>query len=226
MSELIVNFPLITPGTQIRNIFNGETFIFTHVIEDPEIAEFDVYLEAGGMLTGTGRQHIHPQADEEFIVRSGRFSLMLNGSTQHLKPGLVTLDATLWATFRAARVCVYRKLSPDVVVVKAAKNWTGFQGADALNGMTNRRIIGKGPMGSGLIIIVSIEAQRSTRHRCASPRGRNSKAWDRQFKRLRLRLRILVLFSSFFSSHSIIRAPKAATSRPDALHNARGAVFR
>lgn len=48
---------LVAEGSPIRNAFKGETFIFTHVSEDEDVAEFDVLLERGGMLTGTGRQH-------------------------------------------------------------------------------------------------------------------------------------------------------------------------
>jgi quercetin dioxygenase-like cupin family protein len=79
--------PLVPEGTRIRNAFNGETFIFTHVSEDSSIAEFDVYLEPGGMLTGTGMHHVHPCADEEFTVFQGKLCVVVNGERQRLGPG-------------------------------------------------------------------------------------------------------------------------------------------
>ena len=66
-----MNLLPVQQGERIRNAFNGETFIFTYVSEDADVVQFDVYLEPGGMLTGTGRQHVHPGADEEFTVVSG-----------------------------------------------------------------------------------------------------------------------------------------------------------
>jgi quercetin dioxygenase-like cupin family protein len=74
-------------GTRIRNRFNGETFIFTHVDEEADTVEFDVFLERGGMLTGTGRQHLHPNSDEEFIVRTGALRVMVDGRWKALAPG-------------------------------------------------------------------------------------------------------------------------------------------
>jgi len=77
----------VVQGDRIRNAFNGETFIFTHVSEDADIVQFDVYLEPGGMLTGTGRQHVHPGADEEFTVVSGKLVVVLSGAPRTLGPG-------------------------------------------------------------------------------------------------------------------------------------------
>lgn len=74
-------------GTAIRNPFNGETFIFTHVDEGAPEFQFDIRIEPGGMWTGTGRQHLHPHADEEFIVRHGRLRLMVDGDWRELGPG-------------------------------------------------------------------------------------------------------------------------------------------
>ncbi len=75
------------PGTRIRNGFNGETFIFTHLVERADEVQFDVFLERGGMLTGTGRQHFHPGAEEEFIVQTGALKLMVDGKWRMLGPG-------------------------------------------------------------------------------------------------------------------------------------------
>lgn len=74
-------------GTRIRNAFNGETFIFTHLDDGDEEVRFDVLLERGGMLTGTGRQHFHPNSDEEFIVRTGVLKVMVDGGWNVLGPG-------------------------------------------------------------------------------------------------------------------------------------------
>jgi quercetin dioxygenase-like cupin family protein len=82
-----MNLLPVQQGERIRNAFNGETFIFTHVSEDADVVQFNVYLEAGGMLTGTGRQHVHPGADEEFTVISGKLAVVLNGSGHTLEPG-------------------------------------------------------------------------------------------------------------------------------------------
>ena len=55
-----MNLLPVTEGDRVRNAFNGETFIFTHVSEQTEVVQFDVYLEPGGMLTGTGMQACAP----------------------------------------------------------------------------------------------------------------------------------------------------------------------
>jgi quercetin dioxygenase-like cupin family protein len=74
-------------GTRVRNQFNGETFIFTHMDDDADAVQFDVFLETGGMLKGTGRQHVHPDADEEFCVQSGALRVMVDGQWKELGPG-------------------------------------------------------------------------------------------------------------------------------------------
>jgi len=48
----------VSQGDRVRNAFNGKTFVFTHLSEEAEVVQFDVYLERGGMLTGTGMQHV------------------------------------------------------------------------------------------------------------------------------------------------------------------------
>ena len=79
--------PLPPAGTRIRNAFNGETFIFTHIDEGASEFQCDVFIEFGGMKTGTGRQHIHPDADEEFIVKEGKLKLMVDGQWRVLVAG-------------------------------------------------------------------------------------------------------------------------------------------
>ena len=80
------NLSSLIAGHRIRNIFNGETFIFTHPQESADAFQCDVLLEPGGMLTGTGMHHIHPFADEEFIVRSGKLVLSIAGERRTLEP--------------------------------------------------------------------------------------------------------------------------------------------
>lgn len=79
--------PLPSPGTRLRNPFTGEVFLFTDVDETAESFRFDVLIEPGGMTTGTGRQHLHPDADETFLVREGRLRLMVDGVWHELGPG-------------------------------------------------------------------------------------------------------------------------------------------
>ena len=78
---------LPSAGTKFRNAFNGETFIFTHVDEGAIEFQCDILIEAGGMKIGSGRQHLHPDADEEFIVKAGRLKLMVDGEWRMLAPG-------------------------------------------------------------------------------------------------------------------------------------------
>jgi quercetin dioxygenase-like cupin family protein len=79
--------PLVAKDRRIRNAFNGETFIFTHPWESEDFAQFDVHLERGGVTTGTGMHHIHPFADEEFTIKSGRLVLSIAGERRTLNAG-------------------------------------------------------------------------------------------------------------------------------------------
>ncbi|WP_191971078.1 cupin domain-containing protein [Methylobacterium soli] len=79
--------PLVAEGHRIRNAFNGETFIFTHVREDASAFQFDVLLEPGGMQTGTGMHHVHPFASEAFTVKSGKLALSIQGECRILGAG-------------------------------------------------------------------------------------------------------------------------------------------
>jgi mannose-6-phosphate isomerase-like protein (cupin superfamily) len=78
--------PAVTPGTTLVNPFNRETFIFTQP-ETPEVAEFEVRLGPGGSGGGNALPHIHPKADEEFTVRSGRLAVVIDGERRSLGPG-------------------------------------------------------------------------------------------------------------------------------------------
>src|SRR5215203_4341856 len=82
-----MNLLPVTEGDRVRNTFNGETFIFTHVSEETEVVQFDVCLEPGGMLTGTGMQHVHPRADEEFTVISGKLAVVVDGAPPDARAG-------------------------------------------------------------------------------------------------------------------------------------------
>src|SRR3712207_7749336 len=63
------------------NPFNRETFIFTKP-ENPEVAEFEARLGPGGSGGGNALAHIHPKADEQFTVRSGRLHVSVR-SEEH-----------------------------------------------------------------------------------------------------------------------------------------------
>ena len=88
--------PLPPVGTRICNAFNGETFIFTHVDEGAREFQCDIFIEVVGMKTGTGRQHLHPDADEEFIVKDGKLKLP-DSSTDLLQ---LLGEATRTTTYR------------------------------------------------------------------------------------------------------------------------------
>jgi quercetin dioxygenase-like cupin family protein len=81
-----VTSPAFTPGTTLVNPFNRETFIFTKP-ENPEVAEFEARLGPGGSGGGNALAHIHPKADEEFTVRSGRLHVSVAGVVHALGPG-------------------------------------------------------------------------------------------------------------------------------------------
>jgi mannose-6-phosphate isomerase-like protein (cupin superfamily) len=78
---------MLRQGAVIHNRFNGETFIFSGPLEDPQVARFDVTLEQGGTGGGNAFLHVHPRADERFAVRSGRLMVMLDGKEHHLEAG-------------------------------------------------------------------------------------------------------------------------------------------
>lgn len=71
--------PLLPPGTAITNAFNREIFVFTDPVERPDAARFDVVLEEGGTGGGNAVCHIHPGADERFLVQSGRVRVVIDG---------------------------------------------------------------------------------------------------------------------------------------------------
>src|SRR5215212_83326 len=79
--ECCMTSPAFTPGTTLVIPFNRETFIFTKP-ESPEVAEFEVRLGPGGSGGGNALAHIHPKADEEFTVRSGRLAVVIDGERQ------------------------------------------------------------------------------------------------------------------------------------------------
>ena len=74
------------PRTVLRNDFNKETFIFTNT-DDPNVARFDVLLGKGGSGGGNALVHVHPLAEERFLVASGRIKVVVNGREQLVGPG-------------------------------------------------------------------------------------------------------------------------------------------
>jgi mannose-6-phosphate isomerase-like protein (cupin superfamily) len=72
--------------TVLRNDFNKETFIFTET-DDPDVARFDVLLGKGGSGGGNALVHVHPLAEERFIVAAGRIKVVVGGREQLVGPG-------------------------------------------------------------------------------------------------------------------------------------------
>ena len=78
---------MIKQGAVIGNALNKETFIFSGPIDDPDVAMLEVVLEEGGTGGGNAIVHIHPLADEQFTVTSGRLKVVIAGREQLLGPG-------------------------------------------------------------------------------------------------------------------------------------------
>lgn len=74
------------PRRVLRNDFNKETFIFTDT-DDPKVARFDVVLGKGGSGGGNALLHVHPLAEERFVVTSGRIKVVVEGREQVVGPG-------------------------------------------------------------------------------------------------------------------------------------------
>ena len=74
------------PRTVLRNDFNKETFIFTDT-DDPTVARFDVVLGEGGSGGGNALVHVHPLAEERFVVTSGRIKVVVDGREKVVGPG-------------------------------------------------------------------------------------------------------------------------------------------
>jgi mannose-6-phosphate isomerase-like protein (cupin superfamily) len=72
--------------TVLRNAFNKETFIFTDT-DDPDVARFDVILGKGGSGGGNALVHVHPLAEERFVVRAGQIKVVVEGREQLVGPG-------------------------------------------------------------------------------------------------------------------------------------------
>ena len=70
----------------VRNDFNKETFIFTDT-DDPAVARFDVVLGKGGSGGGNALVHVHPLAEERFVVTSGRIKVVVDGKERVAGPG-------------------------------------------------------------------------------------------------------------------------------------------
>jgi mannose-6-phosphate isomerase-like protein (cupin superfamily) len=75
------------PRTVLRNAFNKETFIFTGRTDDTEVARFDVVLGKGGSGGGNALVHVHPLAEERFIVSAGRIKVVIEGREQIVAAG-------------------------------------------------------------------------------------------------------------------------------------------
>lgn len=73
--------------TVLHNHFNKETFIFGGAADDPEVGRFDVILGKGGSGGGNALVHIHPLADERFVVTSGALKVVVKGHERMVGPG-------------------------------------------------------------------------------------------------------------------------------------------
>ncbi len=78
---------VIERGARLCNAFNNETFVFSGPVDDPDVARFDVILEQGGSGGGNALVHIHPSADEHFLVKSGRIKVVVDGQERILGIG-------------------------------------------------------------------------------------------------------------------------------------------
>jgi mannose-6-phosphate isomerase-like protein (cupin superfamily) len=78
---------MIEQGAVLRNAFNGETFIFSHPLDDPGSASIDVILAHGGSGGGNALLHIHPLANETFAVTSGALEVVIDGESTIVGPG-------------------------------------------------------------------------------------------------------------------------------------------
>lgn len=78
---------MIEQGAVLKNAFNAETFVFSGPLDDPKVARFGVVLERGGSGGGNALVHIHPRAQERFIVRSGRVKVVIAGKAHVVGQG-------------------------------------------------------------------------------------------------------------------------------------------
>jgi quercetin dioxygenase-like cupin family protein len=78
---------MIQQGTVLYNAFNKEAFIFSGLLDDPAVARFEAILDAGGSSGGNALVHVHPRAEEHFIVKSGCLRVVLAGKEHTLHPG-------------------------------------------------------------------------------------------------------------------------------------------
>ncbi|GMP00542.1 cupin domain-containing protein [Bradyrhizobium sp. TM239] len=74
-------------GTRLRNAFNKETFVFSGLLDNRDVARFGVILEKGGSGGGNALVHVHPSADEHFAVKSGRIKFVVDGREQLVDAG-------------------------------------------------------------------------------------------------------------------------------------------
>ena len=77
----------LTTNLILRNAFNGETFIFPDVQNDPMETRFRCILDKGGSGGGNALVHIHPLADETFEVKSGRIAVVIEGYENIVEAG-------------------------------------------------------------------------------------------------------------------------------------------
>jgi mannose-6-phosphate isomerase-like protein (cupin superfamily) len=74
----------------MRRNWCRQAFIFTGT-DDPNVASFDVVLGKGGSGGGNALVHVHPLAEERFLVTSGRIKVVFDG-----RPQRASAHSRLW----------------------------------------------------------------------------------------------------------------------------------
>jgi mannose-6-phosphate isomerase-like protein (cupin superfamily) len=74
----------------MRRNWCRQAFIFPGT-DDPNVASFDVVLGKGGSGGGNALVHLHPLAEERFLITSGRIKVVFDG-----RPQLASAHSRLW----------------------------------------------------------------------------------------------------------------------------------
>src|ERR1700722_6484133 len=83
-------------------------------------------------------------------------------SAENPTPQSVTLTRTCWGSSWLDRItCVYRKLNPNVLMMKSAQDGVRIYGAGSLNRTKDRRILLQRPMRSNAFVVGRIVFQNS-----------------------------------------------------------------
>lgn len=69
----------------LHNAFNDETFIFPSLFDDANGICNHVVLGEGGTGSGDCLEHVHPRADEIFVIHAGRLKVVIDGKCHIVK---------------------------------------------------------------------------------------------------------------------------------------------